>query len=61
MSENDIENMKIRKFLKQVGVKSHQLISQKLENNNTQELEIKMKIEIDGQIMETFETKLTKE
>tara|TARA_Y100001935_G_scaffold178071_1_gene147423 strand:+ start:711 stop:896 length:186 start_codon:yes stop_codon:yes gene_type:complete len=61
MSENDIENMKIRKFLKQVGVKSHQLISQKLENNNAQELEIKMKVEIDGQIMETFETKLTKE
>ena len=61
MSENDIKNMKIRKFLKQVGVKSHQLISQKLENNNAQELEIKMKVEIDGQIMETFETKLTKE
>ena len=61
MSENDIENMKIRKFLKQVGVKSHQLISQKLENNNAQELEIKMKVEIDGQIMETFETKLKKE
>mgnify|MGYP001411335662 CR=1 FL=1 len=48
-------NMQIRKFLKQVGVSSHQLIEEQLKSN-TSTCNICIKIEINKKKIKKFET-----
>ena len=48
-------NMQIRKFLKQVGVSSHQLIEEQLKSN-TSTCNICIKIEINNKEIKKFET-----
>ena len=52
--EEDINNQ-IRKFLKIVGITSHNKISEKLKENNNL-IKVAMKFEINGVEIEKFET-----
>ena len=53
-NENDEVNMQIRKFLKQVGVSSHQIIIDELNNNIN--CNISIKLEINNKELKKFET-----
>ncbi len=53
-NENDEVNMQIRKFLKQVGVSSHQIIID--EFNNNIDCNISIKLEINNKELKKFET-----
>ena len=53
-NENDEVNMQIRKFLKQVGVSSHQIIIDELNNNI--DCNISIKLEINNKELKKFET-----
>ena len=55
---NDDMSMQIRKFLKQVGVGSHQIIENELNNNKS--YNISMKLEINNKEVKKFETILNK-
>jgi len=52
--EEDVNNQ-IRKFLKIVGITSHNKISEKLKENNNL-IKVAMKFEINGVEIEKFET-----
>jgi len=52
--EEDVNNQ-IRKFLKIVGITSHNKISEKLKENNNL-IKVAMKFEINGAEIEKFET-----
>jgi len=54
--EEEINNQ-IRKFLKMVGITSHNKISEKLKENNNS-IKVAMKFEINGVEIEKFETEL---
>ena len=51
---NDDTSMQIRKFLKQVGVGSHQIIENELNDNKS--YNISMKLEINNKEVKKFET-----
>ena len=53
MNENQKENfnLQIRKLLKQFGVKAHQLIKQRFDNDLSM-CEISIKLEVDGKTVE---------
>ena len=55
---NDDMSMQIRKFLKQVGVGSHQIIENELNNNKS--YNISMKLEINNKEVKKFETIINK-
>ena len=55
---NDDVSMQIRKFLKQVGVGSHQIIENELNDNKS--YNISMKLEINNKEVKKFETILNK-
>ena len=53
--DNEEINLQIRKFLKQVGVGSHQIIQDKVKNNSSRS-KICIKLEIDNKEEKIFET-----
>ena len=55
---NDDASMQIRKFLKQVGVSSHQIIANEL--NDKKSYNISMKLEINNKEVKKFETIINK-
>ena len=55
---NDDTSMQIRKFLKQVGVGSHQIIENEL--NDKKSYNISMKLEINNKEVKKFETIINK-
>ena len=55
---NDDVSMQIRKFLKQVGVGSHQIIENELNDNKS--YNISMKLEINNKEVKKFETIINK-
>ena len=55
---NDDTSMQIRKFLKQVGVGSHQIIENELNGNKS--YNISMKLEINNKEVKKFETIINK-
>ena len=55
---NDDTSMQIRKFLKQVGVGSHQIIENELNDNKS--YNISMKLEINNKEVKNFETIINK-
>ena len=55
---NDDVSMQIRKFLKQVGVGSHQIIENELNDNKS--YNISLKLEINNKEVKKFETILNK-
>ena len=55
---NDDVSMQIRKFLKQVGVSSHQIIKNELNDNKS--YNISMKLEINNKEVKKFETIINK-
>tara|TARA_B110000014_G_C19680787_1_gene357096 strand:- start:4 stop:189 length:186 start_codon:yes stop_codon:yes gene_type:complete len=55
---NDDTSMQIRKFLKQVGVGSHQIIENELNDNKS--YNISMKLEINNKEVKKFETIINK-
>ena len=55
---NDDMSMQIRKFLKQVGVGSHQIIENELNDNKS--YNISMKLEINNKEVKKFETIINK-
>ena len=55
---NNEINLQIRKFLKQVGVSSHQIIEQELINNYL--CNISLKLEINNKVLKKFETVINK-
>ena len=55
---NNEINLQIRKFLKQVGVSSHQIIEQELINNSL--CNISLKLEINNKVLKKFETVINK-
>jgi hypothetical protein len=52
--DNDNTQIQIRKFLKQVGVGSHQIIENELNDNKS--YNISMKLEINNKEVKKFET-----
>ena len=54
-NDNEEINLQIRKFLKQVGVGSHQIIQDKVKNNSSTS-KICIKLEIDNKEEKIFET-----
>ena len=54
-NDNEEINLQIRKFLKQVGVGSHQIIQDKVKNNSSRS-KICIKLEIDNKEVKKFET-----
>ena len=50
-------NLKIRKFLKQVGVESHKAIQQSINKSNVAN-EIKVTLEINNESIQEFTTKI---
>jgi hypothetical protein len=54
-NDNEEINLQIRKFLKQVGVGSHQIIQDKVKNNSSRS-KICIKLEIDNKEEKIFET-----
>ena len=59
-NNNDEVVMKIRKFLKQVGVGSHQIIENELKTNSSSSSNICIKLEIDNKEIKKFETTIKK-
>jgi len=59
-NNNDEVDIQIRKFLKQVGVGSHQIIENELKNNSSSSFNICIKLEIDNKEIKTFETTIKK-
>lgn len=57
VDKNEELNLQIRKFLKQVGVESHQLI-EKLLKSNASNCNISIKLEINNAEVKKFETNL---
>ena len=55
---NDDKNLQIRKFLKQVGVGSHQILENELINNSS--FKISLKLEINNKEVKKFETTINK-
>ena len=55
---NNEINLQIRKFLKQVGVSSHQIIEQELINNSL--CNISLKLEINNKVLKKYETVINK-
>lgn len=51
-------NNQIRKFLKQVGVETHQILTEQV-NINQNELDIELKLKINGKEVKSFNTSLT--
>ena len=56
--DNDNTQIQIRKFLKQVGVGSHQIIENELNDNKS--YNISMKLEINTKEVKKFETIINK-
>ena len=54
-NDNEEINLQIRKFLKQVGVGSHQIIQDKVKSNSSSS-KICIKLEIDKKKKKIFET-----
>ena len=59
-NNNDEVVMQIRKFLKQVGVGSHQIIENELKTNSSSSSNICIKLEIDNKEIKKFETIIKK-
>ena len=59
-NNNDEVDIQIRKFLKQVGVGSHQIIENELETNSSSSSNICIKLEIDNKEIKKFETTIKK-
>ena len=59
-NNNDEVDIQIRKFLKQVGVGSHQIIENKLKTNSSSSFNICIKLEIDNKEIKKFETTIKK-
>ena len=57
---NDEVVIQIRKFLKQVGVGSHQIIENELKTNSSSSSNICIKLEIDNKEIKKFETTIKK-
>ena len=55
---NDDANLQIRKFLKQVGVGSHQILENELSSNSS--CKISLKLEINNKEVKKFETTINK-
>tara|TARA_B110000008_G_C16425707_1_gene345724 strand:+ start:276 stop:461 length:186 start_codon:yes stop_codon:yes gene_type:complete len=55
LNDNEEMNLQIRKFLKQVGVGSHQIIEDKVKSNISG-CNICIKLEIDNKEVKKFET-----
>ena len=55
---NDDTNIQIRKFLKQVGVGSHQILENELIDNSSYKISIKL--EINNKEVKKFETTVNK-
>ena len=55
-NNNNEMQMQIRKFLKQVGVSSHQIIENELNNINSSNSKICIRLEIDNKEIKKFET-----
>ena len=55
---NDDANLQIRKFLKQVGVGSHQILENELSSNSS--CKISLKLEINDKEVKKFETTINK-
>ena len=55
LNDNEEMNLQIRKFLKQVGVGSHQIIQDKVKSNSSSS-KICIKLEIDNKEEKIFET-----
>ena len=55
---NDEKNLQIRKFLKQVGVGSHQILENELINNSS--FKISLKLEINNKEVKKFEATINK-
>ena len=58
-NNSDEIQMQIRKFLKQVGVGSHQIIENEL-NNNPSISKVCMRLELDNKEIKKFETTIKK-
>ena len=56
----DEVGIQIRKFLKQVGVGSHQIIENELKTNSSSSSNICIKLEIDNKEIKKFETTIKK-
>ena len=59
-NNNDEVEIQIRKFLKQVGVGSHQIIENELKTNSSSSSNICIKLEIDNKEIKKFETTIKK-
>ena len=59
-NNNDEVAIQIRKFLKQVGVGSHQIIENELKTNSSSSSNICIKLEIDNKEIKKFETTIKK-
>ena len=59
-NNNDEVDIQIRKFLKQVGVSSHQIIENELKTNSSSNSNICIKLEIDNKEIKKFETTIKK-
>ena len=59
-NNNDEVDIQIRKFLKQVGVSSHQIIENELKTNSSSSSNICIKLEIDNKEIKKFETIIKK-
>ena len=59
-NNNDELEIQIRKFLKQVGVGSHQIIENELKTNSSSTSNICIKLEIDNKEIKKFETTIKK-
>ena len=57
-NHNDDVNLQIRKFLKQVGVGSHQILESELIDNSS--CKISLKLEINNKEVKKFETTINK-
>jgi len=55
---NDDVNLQIRKFLKQVGVGSHQILENELSSNSS--CKISLKLEVNNKEVKKFETTINK-
>ena len=55
-NNGDEVNMQIRKFLKQVGVGTHQIIEDELKSNSLSSCNVSIKLEINNKELKKFET-----
>tara|TARA_B100000686_G_C16794620_1_gene981379 strand:+ start:3791 stop:3982 length:192 start_codon:yes stop_codon:yes gene_type:complete len=55
-NNSDEVNMQIRKFLKQVGVGSHQIIENELKSNSLSSCNLSIKLEINNKKVKEFKT-----